>query len=217
MPRSLEPSEEYILAAFMSGELPDSLRQEIIAYLAGHEQARDLLAMAQEAMEAVETGDGSARMAAPSPSFSPGLRLPQFRGRLSGIKAPVTERNLWKITAFFAGAVLVLTVVVAALALSTSRLQQALVGQPWAPTVNGSELTLEWDRVPGASVYQVMQYDPDSEQAAIIGRTESQYADLMSMAPHILAPSRPIWIMAFGPDGQFLDLSEPVRVQVASD
>jgi len=76
MPRPLEQADEYILAAFMAGDLPHSLRQEIIAYIASSDEARDLLAMAQVAMDAAASGDGASKaLAVPSiltPLFIPG-------------------------------------------------------------------------------------------------------------------------------------------------
>ncbi len=99
MSRPLESSEEYILAAFMSGELPVELRRRIIAYLNTNEQARDMLDMAQIAMDAAESGDGASLAAEPQ------ARLTQSGGRRTWPEVEGDGKSQWKVTAFFAGAV----------------------------------------------------------------------------------------------------------------
>lgn len=207
MTRSLDPSEEYILAAFLSGELPEHLRREIITYLAGHDRARDLLAMAQEAMDAAEAGDGATRNVAPE------LRIPVSGGRRWLPTSVVSERNLWKITAFFAGAVLVLAIIVAVVALNTSRLQQAVSDRSWVPVVNGEDVVLEWEAVPGASDYHLMRYDPAARSASIIAATDLPRIDMSDLKEASLSGSEPIWVLAFGPAGELLDRSHAIRLQ----
>jgi len=59
MSRPNEHINEHILAAFLTGNLPAPLRREIASYIAQNERARDLLTMANDAMEVVDSGDGS--------------------------------------------------------------------------------------------------------------------------------------------------------------
>lgn len=66
--------DEYTLAAFLAGTLTEKRRQEVIKYLAVNRDAREVLHMAAEALEAARTGDP----VDPSPSV---LRTPTMRRR----------------------------------------------------------------------------------------------------------------------------------------
>lgn len=191
-----------MLAAFLSGELPDHLRREIIAYLNTHDEARDMLTMAQDALDAVESGDGAARPAEPE------VRLTRSGGRRPWASIPVDDKGHWKVTAFFAGAVLVLAITVALMALNTSRLQDALRGNEWSPVVSAGDVTLQWQPVPGASSYQVMRFDADADEASIIARTGETQLEINQVSER--ADSSPVWILAFSDEGTLLERSEPV-------
>jgi hypothetical protein len=208
MTRPLDPSEEYILAAFLAGELPEHLRREIISYLAGHDQARDLLAMAQDAMDAAQTGDGSSKVSVPE------MKLATSGGRKWKQVGPFSEKHHWKVTTFFAGSVLILTLIVAMMALNTSRLRDAVVGHQWAPVVSGQDVALEWEQVPGASSYHIMRFS--GQEAAIIGRTNEPRIDMADLDLESGNGSEPLWVLAFGSEGQFLDRSTAVRIQPES-
>lgn len=54
MKRDQHPIDEYTLAAFLSGTLSEERRQEVTAYLAENADARELLCMAHEALEAAQ-------------------------------------------------------------------------------------------------------------------------------------------------------------------
>ncbi len=54
MSREKQPIDEYTLAAFLSGTLPQDRRHEVMVYLAENADARELLCMAGEAMEATQ-------------------------------------------------------------------------------------------------------------------------------------------------------------------
>ena len=203
MSRPLDPSEEYILAAFMSGELPVDLRREVIAYLNTHDQARDMLGMAQMAMDAAESGDGSL-------AAEPQVRLTRSGGRRAWPKLEIDGKSHWKATAFFAGAVLVLTITVAIMAFNTSRIQSVLDKPVWTPSISAENVNLEWEAISRAQSYQIMRFDTEIEEASIIARTTDTrltLADIESTA----GTSR-VWILAFDADGEMLDRSEPIRL-----
>lgn len=137
MPRHLEQVDEYILAAFMAGDLPQSLRQEIMAYIASSDKARDLLSMAYDAMDAAESGDGASRVLEAPSTLPP---RPSRKGQLANVlRSRFNERHLWKVTALFAGSVLVLAIIVAVLVLDQSR---SLAGNDayndWTPHISWS-------------------------------------------------------------------------------
>ncbi|MGI9175763.1 MAG: hypothetical protein ACR2GR_10645 [Rhodothermales bacterium] len=72
--------DEYTLAAFLDGTLTSARRQEIRAYLAKNADARDLLKMAYEALEAAEEpalfDQPELAETAPMPPASQGLPMP---------------------------------------------------------------------------------------------------------------------------------------------
>ncbi len=205
MSRPLEQSEEYMLAAFLTGELPDHLRREIVTYLTTHEDARDMLAMAQQAMDTVETGDGASHTKVPD------ARLSHSGGRRIWLRPQQDDKAYWKMTAFFAGAVLILTIAVALVALNTSRIQDVLQEPQWLPTVSGEQVTLEWQAIEGASSYQLMRFDAELGEAAIIARTQDTRVALSDVDDTV--NSSPVWILALSSEGTLLNRSEPVQLQ----
>ena len=178
MPSQIAPTDEYILAAFLSGQLPDPLRQEIISYLTNSRQARDILSMARDAMDSVDSGDG---MGSPDPRpvvTSDGKMAPSPETVVM-VRKRLDERTMWKVTAVFAGAVLVLALIVMALVLdSNSRVSGAA---EWAARVEGDNLELTWPSVPGATSYQILQFDAATHQARVVAAVERPRAELGSI------------------------------------
>ena len=124
MSRTSEHVDEHILAAYLSGRLPEGLRREIVAYLASNDEARELLIMAEDAMEVGESGDGF-------PLLSKRRSLLRQRGAVlptTTKQAPVArdfhhrrdESNIWKTIAILASALLVIALILAVHLLSTS-------------------------------------------------------------------------------------------------
>lgn len=208
MPSQIAPTDEYILAAFLSGQLPDSLRQEIIAYLTNSGQARDILAMASDAMDSVDSGDGMT------------TRVP--RAAVTGVahaareSAPpaitpkrLDERTMWKATAVFAGAVLVLALIVMALVLDPSR--RIASGEEWAPTIAGDNLELSWPAVQGATSYHVLHFESATHQSRVLAAVEGPRVLLAGWASSV---SGRISILALDDTGRIVDRSVPVDVSL---
>ena len=203
MPRSIEPTDEYILAAFLSGDLPDRLRREIITYLTGSDQARDILAMARDALDSLESGDG----APVTPSRE--ARVAAARELHEALNAQVHDRTVWKVTALFASAVLVLALIVMFLVAGLPRTQVEGRAPEWTPHVEGADLQLTWSPLEAAASYQILRFDPDTQQAAVIETVTLPRVDLGSLGEPL---SGRLWVLAFDDQGQLLRQSEPVAL-----
>lgn len=208
MPSPIAPTDEYILAAFLSGQLPDPLRKEIMTYLTRSGQARDILAMARDAMDSLEAGDGKA---APAP-----VVVPAGDGRPAAVVPPaetllkrLDERTVWRVTAVFAGAVLVLALIVMALVLDPSR--PGPESTDWTPQVGGEALELTWPAVPGATSYQLLLFDAETHQARVLGASEQPRVDLEAFTR---ASSGLLSILALDDAGRVVGRSTPLDVRV---
>ena len=205
MSPSLDPSDEYILAAFLSGELPVELRREIAAYLSRSDEARDVLTMAQEAMDVVESGDG-APVALPQHRTSRRRFTEEIQ---ESLRNPDTQRSVWKVTAVFAGAVLVLTLIVMTLVLARPWAVVVPPSESWAPMVESSGMTISWHPVEKAEVYHVLHHDPGTRDAQFLASVTSPELTLddSGLSGHI-------WIAAYDNTGQLI--SQSVALSVVS-
>lgn len=208
MPSQIAPTDEFILAAFLSGQLPDSLRKEIITYLTDSGQARDILSMAREAMDTVGSGDGMPAAAVAVPAAGDGLGTLE-PAPSTVLRKRLDERTLWKVTAVFAGAVLVLALIVMALVLDPSR--QIARGEDWSPRVSGDHLELTWPAVPGATSYQILMFDETTHQARVLGAVQGSQVDLEGLAAF---SSGQLSILALDDGGRVVSRSVPLDVSV---
>jgi len=213
MPRPLEQADEYILAAFMAGDLPHSLRQEIIAYIASSDEALDLLAMAQVAMDAAASGDGASKALAVPSILTPRRNR---KGQLANaLRSRFNERHLWKVTALFAGSVLILAIIVALLVVDQSRVSEASKGvQEWAPRITNADLALSWTTIQGASHYHALMMDQTTGSAKIVMKTSSTN---FQITPDIIGEMTDeaghefrLWILAFDAQGHLLKQSAEI-------
>lgn len=209
MHSQIAPTDEYILAAFLSGQLPDPLRQEIIAYLTQSGQARDILAMARDAMDSVDSGDGMAE-SIPQPSVSgDGHSRVEATASVVSSRKRLDERTMWKVTAVFAGAVLVLALIVMALVLDPSR--RIADGGEWAPSIAGDNLELRWPAVPGATSYHVLHFESATHQSRVLAAVEGPNVVLARWSPTV---SGQISILALNDAGKIVGRSAPLDVSL---
>lgn len=156
MNRSNQPIDEYTLAAFIAGTLSEERRREVIVYLAEHPEARTLLHMAYEAMEAAPTpapvraeGDGADREATPAlpPPRHDRTAQPRTWGRY--------------LTASLA---LVLVGIGLGVLLDPprdgTRTPQLAEDARLVVEVDQPDLSFSWNAVPNAYVYRVVIWDP---------------------------------------------------------
>ena len=215
MSRHIEHVDEYLLAAFLAGGLPARLRQEIVSYIADNDSARDLLGMAREAMNAADVGDGShVSQLSTSPVLSP---RPDSRNVRAESKSNSGVNNLWKVTALFAGAVLVLSITVAILIFDTAPSATLVEEARWSPSVNTESLELSWPAQTGAVMYQILVVDQVSGDAAVLSQTDQtfflipgeQTTEQVFVANHQYR----LWILAFDVDGLLLSRSSSISVR----
>lgn len=171
MDRQNQVIDEYTLAAFIAGSLTEQRRAEVVAYLADNADARELLHMAYEALEAARATPADAddtrphdRPARPSTRSSDrgAVRRPAFR--LMGLSRYV-----------------VATVVVISVGLGlritfgppTDALRSPLPAQSGEMSlqISPASLTFQWQRVPDAYQYRLVFWDP--QEARVVARHET--------------------------------------------
>jgi len=168
MSRNREQIDEHILAAYLSGDLPSSLRREIASYIAHNDDARDLLAMANDALDVADSGDGAAVRSTPS------IRRPRpavWNGTDEDVRGDA-ENSLWKVTALFASAVLVLTIIVAVLVFNGGIPRNTSSFKSWTPHIATASMQIGWPVQPGASEYHVVLYSEASGERTLLHKTQ---------------------------------------------
>jgi len=207
MSRINEHIDEHILAAFLTGDLPPSLRKEIAAYIAHNERARDLVSMATDAMEVVESGDGSPR---------PPMRT--RRSRTNGVTLLSSEladhdTRLWKIAALFAISVLVLSITVGLFAYEFRSTTNQTPAHTWAPAIGSGQLSLRWPAQPDAATYEVMVQNQRSGISALVSRTEGLSVEVPSDAIEFQGNTAyQIWVLSLDADRHVLSRSQPLAI-----
>lgn len=169
MERSTQIIDEYTLAAFIAGTLPEQRRSEVVAYLAENADARELLHMAYEALQASHVTEEAAppRPDEPAP---PTVREPD-RG---AVWRPA--RRLQGLGRYAVATVVVFTVGLGlrlAFGPPTDALRSPLPAQAgeMAVQVSPSDLTIEWSPVADAYEYRIVVWDP--QQARVVTRSET--------------------------------------------
>ena len=93
MNQKKHPLDEYTLAAFLSGTLPEDRRREVMAYLAENADARELLCMAHDALEAAQEPVAEPFvMPAPSKPAAPKVTAPEPRRLIRRPHRPAAPR-----------------------------------------------------------------------------------------------------------------------------
>ena len=207
MSRYSEQIDEHILAAFLTGDLPPSLRREIAAYIAHSERARDLISMATDALDVVESGDGAPRIA-----LRKGRKRPTNIS-LSSAESADHDTRLWKVAALFAISVLVLAITVGLLAYEYTSNKSQAVHQHWSPSIGADQLSLRWPAQPDAVLYQVMVQNQRSGVSALVTRTEALSYEVPSN-PIAFQSDTPyqIWVLALDAEQHVLSRSEAISV-----
>ncbi len=195
MDHAQQPIDEYTLAAFLSGTLPEDRRREVVAYLAANADARELLCLAQEAMEAARepvVEPFEVPTAAPPRAASPPPRA-----------LPRPERPARRLQRLRRVATAALMVVVLGIGLHLGlRLNQDTLrgGEPDQVTeltvrVAKRALQFQWNQIPDAYYYRLVVWDP--LEADVVAQHETRSTrlgrdDAFVLSLHSkLLPSRP--------------------------
>ncbi|MEQ9104595.1 MAG: hypothetical protein RIE53_07835 [Rhodothermales bacterium] len=225
MPESQEHIDEYLLAAFLAGDLPQRLREEISAYLVTNDRARDLLAMAGDALYAADGGDGA--RSAPARKLRP-ARL-DISGMMTAESASrrfaKSDESLWKTIIVVASTVLLLTVAVAwHISIDFRGMGGAVLDTEWVPSLAENRFVLAWEEVDGARSYRIILHDDVQDMPHAVGLTIATTFDASlseawpgraagAEAGHVgNAGTHTLWIEALDPDGNVLRRSAAIPV-----
>ena len=211
MARSKEQLDEYLLAAYLSGDLPRNLRTEISSYLVDDERARDLLTMAGDALTSVSEGDGAGRV------VSPGVQVPPRHHRpASSSVTPVTDQSLWKLIIVVSVTVLLLTIALAWHIVSDGDIRAPGADSGWMPTVDAASLQLEWPEIRNAVAYRIVVQDPSSGIAFTAGTTtalafDADHTNVWQDAD-LSARTVALWLEALDSDGVVMHRSSRIQL-----
>lgn len=213
MSRPSEHIDEHILAAFLSGNLPAPLRREIATYIAQNERARDLLSMANDAMEVVESGDGM------SSGMGDGFQERKKKSSPRRIPRPVSfpsqsegsDNTLWKVATLFGASVLLLAITVGLLAFEYRTETWGPKPTPWAVSVTSSALQINWLSRPEAASYDVILRNQESGENVLLARTADTSVDISAFSEQIAGRTPyQIWIQAIDSSGEVVGESESI-------
>jgi hypothetical protein len=217
MPKSQEHIDEYLLAAYLAGDLPKRLREEISAYLVSNERARDLLAMAGDALYTVDGGDGArsapARKLRPVPLDVSGLMAAESVSR----RFARSDESLWKTIIVVASTVLLLTVAVA-WHISTDLRGRggAVLDTEWVPRLAENRFVLVWEEVEEARSYRIILHDDTRDMPHAVGLATGTSFDVSLSAAWPAAGGlegiHTLWIEALDPEGNVLRRSASIPV-----
>ena len=176
------PIDEYTLAAFLSDTLSEERRREVVAYLAKNADARELLCMAQEALEAsqqpVVEQPFTMPMAAPeqpAPSREPIRHAPRPVPRPATRPAVPRAARLRR----FATAAVMVTVLAiglrVGLSLNDFDTQRGATDENAALEVKISTpaLQFQWTEIPDAYYYRLVIYDVEALEYVAEHETKS--------------------------------------------
>ncbi|MFQ5569320.1 MAG: hypothetical protein ACE5G0_06570, partial [Rhodothermales bacterium] len=157
--------DEYTLAAFLAGTLPEARRREVAAYLAENADARELLCMAQEALEASQ-----------QPVVEP-FSLPTAATPLSGKATersprPAVRRHL--VRQFATPALMVVVLIIGlriGLGLNTDQLRGDET-QELTVRVSTPALQFRWTDIDDAYYYRLTIWDMD--EATTVAQHETR-------------------------------------------
>ncbi len=176
------PIDEYTLAEFLSGTLSEERRREVVAYLAKNADARELLCMAQEALEAsqqpVVEQPFTMPIAAPeqpAPSREPIRHAPR------PVPRPATRPAIPRATRLrrFATAAVMVTVLAiglrVGLSLNDIDTQRGATDENAALEVEVSTpaLRFQWTEIPDAYYYRLVIWDVEAAEFVAEHETKS--------------------------------------------
>ncbi|MCH8961573.1 MAG: hypothetical protein IH820_09695 [Bacteroidetes bacterium] len=183
MNRTQHPIDEYTLAAFLSGTLSEEQRREVVAYLAENADARELLCMAHEALEAAQQPavvqpftTPTTAPEQPAPSHEPIRRMPRPATR-PAIR-PARVARLQRLRRFATAAVMVTVLVIGlrvGLSLNDIDTQRGATDENAALEVQVSTpaLQFQWTELPDAYYYRLVIYDVEAAELVAQHETKS--------------------------------------------
>lgn len=173
------PLDEYTLAAFLSGTLPEEKHREVLRHLTDNEEARELVCMAQDAMEAAREPVtepfalpevSSKPTAAPQPARAPAR--------------PALSLFRWKPYAVAAMILVMLTIgLQVGLFDNTDTLRGGEEASALIIQVDDQTLAMSWNALPDAYSYRVVVWDVAAAES--VARHELRATQLNATDPFV--------------------------------
>ena len=173
------PIDEYTLAAFLSGTLSEAQHREVVAYLAENADARELLCMAHEALEAAQQPavvqpftTPTVAPEQPAPSHEPIRRMPR-----PATRPAIRPARVVRLRRFAMAAVMVTVLGIglrAGLSLNAIDTQRgADENTPLEVQVSTPALQLQWTEIPDAYYYRLVIWDVEAAELVAQHETKS--------------------------------------------
>lgn len=176
MPDSDQVIDEHTLAAFIAGTLPKNRRDEVITYLAGNSDAREVLQMAYDALETAQ--DSTLYAEGPSSPAKQRTGTPPRRGdRASGTSDFLRGAGRYvaaTMIVFAIGIVLRLAFGPPTDALRSPLSRESEILRVQVDAAAGPSFT--WSAVENAYLYRIVVWDPSA--ARVVGQYETRDSDL---------------------------------------
>ena len=180
MKSTQHPIDEYTLAAFLSGTLSEEQRREVAAYLAENADARELLCMAHEALEAAQQPAVEQPFAAPAPTpEQPAPSRAPIRHAPRPALRPATPRarHQQRLRRFATAAVMVVVLGIGlrvGLSLNNFDTQRGVdENTPLEVEVSTPALQIQWNDVPDAYYYKLVIWDVAAAELVAQHETKS--------------------------------------------
>lgn len=186
MNRADSTFDEYTLAAFMAGSLSAERRQEVLTYLAENAEARELLALAQQALETAEDDTPLPFEVPPVPQAKPepvAAPIAPAHDRGPRVQDRSARRFTWKRMSRYAGVFVVVFALGATLRLLIGPeategpvMRDAAETLALAPTVE-QDLTLQWNAIEDAYQYEIVIFDVSASEVVAEHETKNNRLD----------------------------------------
>ncbi|MEX0747534.1 MAG: hypothetical protein WD275_05985, partial [Rhodothermales bacterium] len=167
--------DEYTLAAFIAGTLTKQRRQEVIEYLAGNADAREVLQMAYAALSAAQNSENDAEPVS--------LLRPARRSDRTAVAKLFRLREASRYIAATAIVFAIGIVLRLAFGPPTDALRSPLTrdGQGLEVSVTGPGPEFDWPSVPNAYQYRIVVWDP--LEARVVGQYSTSESEIDSTDP----------------------------------
>ncbi len=190
MGSSQTPVDDQTLASFMAGTLPAHRRREVASYLANNANARELLHMAYEAMDASRSMEQP--LTVPQPARPMSMPKADRAPRLSGLRLHrYTRYAVAAVVIFSVGLGIRLTVgpLGGSVPVPTLRSDAAPAPIDLALPSSIEALSFEWSSVPETDHYNLVIWDP--AQALVVARHRAD-ANRVDPAQPFIQSLRPL-------------------------
>ena len=208
-----EEVDEFLLAAYLSHGLPRELRREIELYLLNNRNARDLLGMANEALQQANL---------PSPARVPEIQEEEVPAGDPYVQTPADRSYVRTRMLIATLPILVVTAGLLILALRwnpgpslPAGTSAATMATTWMPSISGDGNTLSWNALPTAASYAVVVYSSETSRIVNLqATTQNRLNDLQSVLYSYRDTDDSdlaVWVIALDTEGTVLRSSARIH------